>query len=56
MGGGGGCRMLDGVSNGNEGAGSGTGCVRLLYLVYCVREVAGARVRGSVSAFSRVCG
>ena len=44
------------VSNEDEGAGSGTGCVRALSLVTCVRAGAGARVRRGVVALSRLCG
>ena len=49
-------RMLGPVSNEDEGAGSGTGCVRPLSLVTSVRAGAGARVRGGVVALSRLCG
>ena len=48
--------MLGPVSNEDEGVCSGTGCVRALSLVTCVRAGAGARVRRGVVALSRLCG
>ena len=48
--------MLGPVSNEDEGAGSGTGCVHALSLVTCVRAGAGERVRGGVVALSWLCG
>ena len=47
--------MLGPVSNEDEGAGSGTRCVRALSLVTCVRA-AGARLCGDMVALSRLCG
>ena len=45
--------MLGPVSNENEGSGLGTGCVRSLSMVTCVRAGAGARVRGGVGGYPR---
>ena len=47
--------MLGPVSNEDEGAGSGTWCVRMLSLVTCVRAAAGADASGGVVALSRLC-
>ena len=48
--------MLGPVSNEDEGAGAGTGCVRALSLVTCLSAGAGADVCGGVVALSRLCG
>ena len=48
--------MLGPVRNEDEDAGLGTGCVRALSLVTCVRAGACADVCGGVVALSRLCG
>ena len=48
--------MLGPVSKEDEGAGSGTRCVRALSLLTCVRAGAGVRVCGGVVALPRLCG
>ena len=48
--------MLGPVSSEDEGAGSGTRCVRALSLVTCVSAGAGAGVCGGVAALSQLCG
>ena len=48
--------MLVPVSNEDESAGSGTGCVRALSLVTCVRAGAGSGVSGRAEVLSWLCG